>query len=423
MNIVIFTIGTQGDARPFVALGRQLKELGHEVTIATDDKHGPLIEGGGLKHAPLTSDFVELMSREQGAMDKGQQIKATLGMRKAIIEWLPSWITQGQAAAKGADFIIGSGSGTVLAASVAEQLGVDFVQAQFFPMTPSRYLPPIWPSPSKPLPGPVSLALGLSVRFLLWRFQAGPANTIRRALGLQKLPFFGSWVVKEQRRRRHILYAFSRHLLPQPPDWPKDQFEVTGNWFYEEATSWEPPSDLVEFLDRGPKPIYIGFGSMMQGNTVEFARLIADTIKATGQRAVILTGWGAIDPETIAKAGNPDIYCAKGAPHDWLLPRVKLAITHGGAGTIAAAARVGIPQIILPFAADQPFWRYQTHQIGINPIMLERKTLDRATLALAIERALTPEVVERARALKEGMDQEDGIQNAIDALRRWKFIP
>ena len=423
MKIVIFTIGTQGDARPFVALGQRLKALGHGVTIATDDRHAALITGGSLEHATLSSDFVELMSRQQGAMDKGQQLRATLGMRKAIIEWLPTWIAQGKAAAEGADLIIGSGSGTVLAASIAEQQGTGFAQAQFFPMGPSRYIPPLWPSPKKPLWGPASLALGLSVRFLLWRFQAGPANNIRKALGLPRLPFFGPWVLKEQRNRRHILYAYSRHLLPQPPDWPQDQIAVTGNWFYEEASNWQPPQDLLDFLEFGPTPIYIGFGSMMHSKTKELARLFTDTIKATGQRAVILTGWGALDPQTIAEAGNPDIYCAKSLPHDWLLPRVKLAITHGGAGTIAAAARVGIPQIILPFAADQPYWRYQTHQIGINPIMLDRKTLDRATLARAIELALGPQAVARAHALKQGMDQEDGINNAIDALRRWKLLP
>ena len=43
-------------------------------------------------------------------------------------------------------------------------------------------------------------------------------------------------------------------------------------------------------------------------------------------------------------------------PHSWLFPRMAAVVHHGGVGTTAAGLAAGVPSIITPFFADQPFW-------------------------------------------------------------------
>ena len=47
--IVIFTIGTQGDIRPCVALGQGLQRAGYQVRIATSANFAELVREAGLE--------------------------------------------------------------------------------------------------------------------------------------------------------------------------------------------------------------------------------------------------------------------------------------------------------------------------------------------------------------------------------------
>jgi sterol 3beta-glucosyltransferase len=37
---------------------------------------------------------------------------------------------------------------------------------------------------------------------------------------------------------------------------------VTGYWFLDPPPGWQPPADLLHFLQTGPAPVTIGFGNM-----------------------------------------------------------------------------------------------------------------------------------------------------------------
>jgi sterol 3beta-glucosyltransferase len=41
-----------------------------------------------------------------------------------------------------------------------------------------------------------------------------------------------------------------------------DYIHVTGYWHLEPADDWTPPAALMWFLEAGPPPVYIGFGSI-----------------------------------------------------------------------------------------------------------------------------------------------------------------
>ncbi|SFK05634.1 UDP:flavonoid glycosyltransferase YjiC, YdhE family [Sphingomonas sp. NFR04] len=420
MRIAIFTIGTQGDVRPFAAFGRHLQAQGHDVTIATSDRHRALTDQVGLRLAPLESDYAALMARERALIDGGNQLKIAGSIASTMMAWVPQWARQGMEAARGADLVLGSGSGTILGAAVAERLGVPFVQAQFMPLTPSRHMAPIWPLPGMRLPGAANLALSHALRIAMWRLLARPSNALRETLGLRAFPLLGPWYERGQRvRPQPILYAFSKHLQPQPADWLPGRAAVVGFWSLDQGRDWTPPPALRDFLDAGPPPLYVGFGSMLSGDQQRFTQLILDAVRRTGRRAIIATGWGALE----SVQAPPNVLFVKDAPHDWLFPRVALAVHHGGAGTTAAATRAGLPQVVVPFLADQFFWAWRLERAGVNPVLLDRRTMTAQDLADAISLASRERV--RAAATRFGglLQAEHGMENATQALERWGLLP
>jgi sterol 3beta-glucosyltransferase len=86
----------------------------------------------------------------------------------------------------------------------------------------------------------------------------------------------------------------------------------------------------------------------------------SESVKQTNNRGIILSGWGSAKRES-----TNDLLYLESVPHDWLLPKCKMIIHHGGAGTTSAGLRAGIPQVVVPFTADQPFWGSRVHAIGV----------------------------------------------------------
>ena len=170
-----------------------------------------------------------------------------------------------------------------------------------------------------------------------------------QVLHLPAAPFMGPFK-STQLQHAPTLYGFSPSVLPKPPDWGED-VHVTGYWFLDEDTSWTPPPALIDFLDRGPAPIYVGFGSMGSRKPEETADMVLQALAQTQQRAMLISGWGGL-----RKAALPDtVYMADSIPHAWLFSRVAAVVHHGGAGTVAAGLRAGVPSIVIPFFGDQPF--------------------------------------------------------------------
>ena len=89
------------------------------------------------------------------------------------------------------------------------------------------------------------------------------------------------------------LYGFSPHVIPKPADWDEYQ-HITGYWFLDSPPDWRPPTDLLRFLDSGPPPVYVGFGSMSHEDPERQTRLALRALERSGQRGVLLTGWGGI---------------------------------------------------------------------------------------------------------------------------------
>lgn len=85
---------------------------------------------------------------------------------------------------------------------------------------------------------------------------------------------------------------------------------------------------------------------------------IIKAVEKSGVRAIIAKGWSSRggDSAAAAKEGSdketqfPDsCYSVDKIPHGWLFPKIQAALHHGGAGTVGASLRAGLPTLIKPW--------------------------------------------------------------------------
>ena len=212
-----------------------------------------------------------------------------------------------------------------------------------------------------------------------------------------------------------MLGAYSPSLIPHPADWP-DSVHVTGSYSLDAEADWQPSPALEAFLAAGEPPVYIGFGSMAGRNPEQLARLILEALAKSGQRGLLLTGWGGLRTESV-----PDnVFVVDSAPHSWLFPRMAAVVHHGGAGTTAEGLRAGVPTVIVPFVFDQPFWGARVKALGLGPEPIPQKQLTADRLAHAIRIAVTDSGMrQRASAFGAAMRGENGVGNAVKVVKRY----
>ncbi|CAI0393938.1 unnamed protein product [Linum tenue] len=207
-------------------------------------------------------------------------------------------------------------------------------------------------------------------------------------------------------------YIWSPHLVPKPKDWGP-RVDVVGFCFLDLASNFEPPEELVKWLKAGPKPIYIGFGSLPVQEPEKMTQIIVEALEQTGQRGIINKGWGGLG--NLAEPKD-SIYLLDNIPHDWLFLQCKAVVHHGGAGTTAAGLKAACPTTIVPFFGDQPFWGERVHARGVGPPPIQVEEFSLTKLVEAVKFMLDPQVKERAVELAKAMENEDGVDGAVRAF-------
>jgi sterol 3beta-glucosyltransferase len=422
MRVSILIPGTQGDVRPLAALGRGLNARGHRTRVITVGEFASLVESAGLEMATLSGNLRAVTAENQATFERSRNIVAIVRTaRRLMREMVRPWVAEATAACRDADLIIAGGGAVPFGASIAEALGKPFVQAYLQPNVMYADLPStLIPVPHRPWPASANRAANRLLTWLGWLAQRPAVNgVIRAGLGLPPYPWLG-FRGRFRRERTPALFGFSDLVVPSPAGWP-EHARATGFWFLDGATGWTPPARLEAFLAIGPKPVYIGFGSMTDRKARAMTERVLEALALTGHRAVLATGWGGL--AGLETPPSDRVLIIEGAPHDWLFPRMALAVHHGGAGTTAAAMRAGIPSVIAPFIGDQWFWAWRAQSLGVAPPTVRRKGLTAETLAHAIEHADCMVMRARARELGRRLEAENGVAAAIRALSDWSLLP
>jgi vancomycin aglycone glucosyltransferase len=398
MRILLSTIGSRGDVQPLVALASELKALGEDVHLCVPPDFREWIEGLGLSVTPIGPEL-----RSAGKMRPVARM--TPDQRRQMIEGtVAAQFETISAAARGRDFIVGATALQIAAPSVAERMGIPYVFAAYCPtVLPSKHHAP-----------PVLVALGdapapvvsdYSERWVhdtqrwndAWR---PPLNAQRASLGLAPIDDVRGHVLTDR-----PWLAADATLGPWPDPADETVFQ-TGAWILPDHRPLAP--EIEAFLDSGEPPVYFGFGSA--GAPESLSRVMIESARAIGRRALVLRGWAELP--LIDAAG--DCLSIGEVNLQALFKRVAAAVHHGGAGTTTTAARAGTPQVVVPQHYDQPYWAQRVRQLGIGTAHAT-PTPTAESLTAALEQTLQPSVAARARSVATQM-RDNGASIAARTL-------
>jgi sterol 3beta-glucosyltransferase len=315
--------------------------------------------------------------------------------------------------AQDAELLVGEVTTFPTIAAIAERRGVPCISVMLQPRVPTRaFTHPFAPPPHLKLPGWANLLHHHLFEQLLWETVRSLMNGARHDIfGLPPWPLIGPYA-RLRLEAQPTLMAYSRHVIPRPAEWHAG-IEVTGYWFLDRTPDWEPPAALMGFLEAGPPPVYVGFGSMTLADPQAMVALVLAAVAQAGCRAVLAAGWGGLTP----KAVPPNVFALEEVPHDWLFPRMAVVVHHGGAGTTAAALRAGVPSVVVPFMGDQFFWARILALKGVAPDALPQDRLGASALSRAITLALNDHSMrQRAAALGALIREEDGVARAAERI-------
>jgi len=411
MNITILTYGSRGDVQPFLPLLVGLMARGHSVKLAAPSRFKELVEGYEIQFVPLAGEPEDLSRRMN---DAGYNfVKITRELMNHAIEIGLDVMRQTEEACKGANLIIHTFAHAVGAHTLAREMNIPDIHIQGFPMfTPTGDYPNIT------LPDLKFRALNrfthiLSQKITWWTAVFG-FEQVRRRAGLPKRKLYFPFDDDPLRPPTPILCAWSPSVLPPSTDW-KPNVHVTGYHFFDLNNSYQPPVELQNFLSAGISPICISFGSMVNRDAENIDHIVRDALRQTNQRGIILSGWSKVN-----RSSSKDLLYLESVSHDWLLPRCGMIMHHGGAGTTSAGLRAGIPNIVIPFTADQPFWGKRVYAIGAGPMPILVKDLSVENLSHAIADAEAEIFRKQAQDIGQKIKGEDGITQAIALIEAYE---
>ena len=385
MRTLLAAVGTRGDVQPALALALELRKLGHEVRMCTSPNFVDWAKSLGLEALPMG---VEMRMPAQGASTTPTLSPEELRrLRESMPDLISDQFETIGTAADGCDVIVGANAHQYAAPSIAERNGIGCVTAVYAPVAlPTPDLPP------PPLPGqategqsPASIEERWRATARAWNDRAlERVNRNRLRIGLDPIDDVLEYVLTD-----HTWLAADPALAPVPAT-PGRRIFQTGTWVLADRTPL--PADLEAFLESGEPPVFVGFGSMPASANV--SRQLIGAVRAVGHRVLVSKGWAGLD----LIDGAPDCLVVGDVSHDMLFPRVAAVVHHGGAGTTAAAARAGAPQVITPMFSDQFYWARRIVDLEVGATV-SYSAMTEESLTAALRLALDQAVAIRARTL------------------------
>jgi sterol 3beta-glucosyltransferase len=410
MKITILTYGSRGDVQPFLPLSLKLMEAGHSVRLAAPSRFADLVQEHNIDFVPLAGDPENLSQRLN---DAGRNfIKLLSELMNHTTQIGVDVFRQTEDACNGADLILHTFLHAPGAHTLARELGIPDIHIQTFPMfTPTGDYPNVtWPNWGSRWLNHFTHQVAEKITW--WTSRIG-FERVRRRAGFPRKELYWPFDSDPARPRTPILCAWSPSVVPPSGDWPPD-VHVTGYYFFPPDDSYQPPPELLSFLRSGEPPICITFGSMVNRKKEQIHRMVRESLRQTRNRGIILSGWSGL-----AEPSTRDVLYLKSAPHDWLFPRCKMVIHHGGAGTTAAGLRAGIPNVVTPFMGDQPFWAARVHAIGAGPKPIPIKSLSLQKLSRAIAEAGNEKIRSHAQDMGQQIRDEDGTVQAVKWIQKY----
>jgi UDP:flavonoid glycosyltransferase YjiC (YdhE family) len=411
MRIALAAEGTRGDVYPMLALGESLRAAGHEVLLCGPPDFGARARARGLDFHPVGTDVREYLTAHADAI-AGGNLRVVRAGHAYFDECIGAQFRSLPEATRGADQIIGAGI-QFAGPSVAELHGIPYRYIAYCPcVLPSAEHPPFL-LPAQSLPRWVNRLAWWFVLVIYSRLLRGEINRQRSGLGLAPVTDGYRYLLTER-----PMLAADAELAPRPTDCPFDVEQVPCLHPMEGGPL---PAKIEAFLEQGPPPIYLGFGSMTDPDPAATTRELLQAVATVGCRALISEGWAGLGEGALPEGVLP----IGAVSHTELFPRLAAVVHHGGAGTTTTAARCGVPQIVVPHLLDQFYWARRVEALGLGPPGLPRTRLTGPRLAASLSATLDNEFVShRAREIGERLrSQLSSSPSAATLLQSAPAVP
>lgn len=418
--VVISTFGSLGDVFPYIAVAKELKQQGADVSIATTLDHCAAIERHGIKFIRIGGNLSELfISKDLDAtkiMHRFQGPEYVL--RKVVMPMVEESYRELDAAISEPSLFI-THPLSFAAMLLARKRQDPFISTVLAPLSMwSKTDPPAlpfaaWVPDFHKIFG--STATGWLMNFL-------------------KSPTYGwleSYRQLQQRvgvevDRRNALFEgqFSplKHLAlfaplfgPPQEDWAPNSV-VTGFPFLDEEMIDEPTRQKVRnFLHEGTPPVVLTLGSSAVWDSGNFWIHGIEALKMTKLRGVLLTG--PSPDKKVPEELGPDIIAVEYLPHSLIFRHALLIVHQGGVGTTAQALRSGRPQLVMPFSHDQFDNARRVARLGCG-LIADRNKFSPNSAANSFRQLVSEATMTNAARVGEQIQKERGAAFAAEEIMR-----
>lgn len=382
MRVLFTSQPSLGHWHPLVALAHALESADHEVAFASTPGFCPIIEANGFRcfHAGTDDTDEELRRRRE-------QLKGLAP--KAQAEYMLKNVFAGARAERSLadllDIIRDWRADAVVHENIefggcvaAERAGIPHAVVQVAAPR-AHYLPAVEASLNR-----LCASIGLP--------QQKPDELLYRYLVLSPRP--------------PRLWDPS---VPVPPT--THTFRYTG---FSQSGEEQLPSWVAD-LDRQRPTVYATLGTVNNSLTAIFSAILEGL---RGEPINLILAIGR-DQDPMQFGEQPaHVHVERYVPQNLLLPYCDLVVSHGGSGTIMDALSVGLPMVIIPFAADQPENARLCSELGVARVIEPDGRTATAIRDAAREVLQNPQYCQAAQRLCKEIEQLPELESTVALVEK-----
>jgi len=365
MKILLTSIGTRGDIEPFIAHGQILEEKGHKVFYAFPAQFSKLVPSHNQFY-PLSPKIIELIHGEKG--------RTVMGNARLIAKIKALW------------YLYKEGQKVNKDISIEHLEAIDQINPDVIVSNPKCSVPTLWTLKTgkphiwlSPVPyvmhyvkNHAHLGFGSDYGSIINKLTYKLANfgLTKNIKGATKhLPkdySFSSSKIRKAILKSRMIFAVSPALCPKQKYWPS-HVEVTGYKKTKDNCKQPLSDEVIAFINRHEKVLFLTFGSMLSQDPKGISELIYEALVETRIPAIVNTAAGGLIALEKFKQ-HPDFLFTKTIDYNAIFPKISAVVHHGGSGTTHTALMHARPSIIVPHVIDQFQWNRILHKKGVGPL-------------------------------------------------------
>lgn len=409
MKIGIFTYGTRGDVQPYLPIAIELKKRGHEVIVHAPENFSSLFLNHQIDFIGLSGNAQKIMqsSDADNILSSENSIKLMKYFFQVISNMKEDLFQDYYNSINKVDVIFANYATIPFTYPIAEALNKKIALNYFMPpmAKTSKFSAPGFEKINLPFLNKISYEI---TYFFYWKFVKSLTNYVYRQMNLPELK---TNIIHHINSKKILdLYNFSPTLISTPSDWEPNH-QITG--FITNIDLKENNSELQNWISNGKSPIYVGFGSNKYGKITKIENILLDLL-TKNERILLVKGWNIYKN----LPNHPNLFICNEVDHNIILPQCKLAIFHGGAGTLHSILKAKIPMIIISLYTDQPYWGNLIEKMKLG-VHIRFKNLSLNTIKKALEDLNSKEIQKNILTISNQISLENGTEKTIEYLEKY----